>query len=129
MALKMMLVIILVYPLAFVSLTGNSRVTLDVLVILESKGSMNPRILTCSIVNGLTYYDKLDTFHTNFLNAEIRRSVEFGKRLGKELFKNLKKSNSDSSVSFVLKINGPSLFSTFRWLFCKCKLLFFPIFI
>ena len=122
MALKMMLVIILVYPLAFVSLTGNSRVTLDVLVILESKGSMNPRILTCSIVNGLAYYDKLDTFHTNFLNAEIRRSVV--KSLAKELSRHIKILNSDSPVSFVLKINEPSLFLTFRWLLCKCKLFF-----
>ena len=119
MALKVMLVIMLVYRLAFVILTGNSRVTLDVPVIIQLKDPMNLRILTCSIT---PYYDKLDTFHASFLNAEIRRSVV--KSLAKELSRHLKILNSDSPVSFVLKINEPSLFLTFRWLLCKCKLFF-----
>ena len=118
MALKVMLVIMLVYRLAFVILTGNSSMT-DVCVILRLKGSMNRRVLTCSIT---PYYDKLDTFHASFLNAEIRRSVV--KSLAKELSRHIKILNSDSPVSFVLKINEPSLFLTFRWLLCKCKLFF-----
>ena len=60
MARIMMLVIMLVYPLAFVILTGNSSMT-DVCVILRLKGSMNRRVLTCSISDRLTYNDKLDT--------------------------------------------------------------------
>ena len=68
----------LICLILFVDLTGNGRAT-DVSVFLQLEGTMTLLVLTCFVADRLTFHDKLDQFHKNFLNAEILRAVNVRK--------------------------------------------------